>query len=202
MVVVRGSRMQETEFRRISDVLGQRSFRNGLGYAIFCLMVMLPTVDSWQSGTEVEQNAYRDPWHTRHGVDPMRGWPKGRPSVREQMNRSWWPDTSRIMWMFGKTILAVFGATVSLLILMPFRGCKRYAVLFGPPMGLMVVSAVGLWLMGRTEIYRFEPVVIATIAASPTFALWYFCCKSAYESRRMTSPIGQAEALDERRARP
>lgn len=103
------------------------------------------------------------------------------------------------MWMFGKTSLAMFGATASLLILMPFRGCKRYAILFGPPTGLLVVSAVGLWLLGRTEIYRFEPVIVAILAALPTSGLWFLCCKYAYESRFGNDPIIEAEYIPEHR---
>jgi hypothetical protein len=150
------------------------SFRNGLGYAVFFLTVMLPTVDAWQAGSETERLSNRD---SDRSSLLMRNLPTrrdGLPGVREQMNRSWWPDTSRFMWLFSKTILAMFGATVSLLILMPFRGCKRYAILFGPPTGLMVVTAVGLWLVGRQEIYRFEPVIVAVLAALPTAALWFY----------------------------
>jgi hypothetical protein len=106
------------------------------------------------------------------------------------------------MWLFSKTILAMFGATVSLLILMPFRGCKRYAILFGPPTGLMVVTAVGLWLVGRQEIYRFEPVIVAVLAALPTAALWFLCCKWAYESRYSKDSIIEAEFLYEHRTKP
>lgn len=215
--------MTETRHRRISEVLGERSFRNALGYVVFFLTVILPTLDSWESGDDVERadSSNQRPmaerivgitppgeperlsgpnrWKTERGFGPVRGWPGNRPTVREQMNQSWWPDTSRWMWLFGKTCLALLGATVSLMILMPFRGCKRYALLFGPPMGFMVVSAVGLWLLGRTEIYRFEPVIIGVLAASPAFALWYLCCKSAYESRGQTSPVVPAEIIDERR---
>jgi len=171
------------------------SFRNGLGYAVFFLLVMLPTADAWQSGSETERLSSRHSDHSNYLTRNLPTRRDGRPGVREQMNSSWWPDTSRLMWMFGKTMLAMFGATVSLLILMPFRGCKRYAILFGPPTGLLVVTAVGLWLAGRQEIYRFEPVIIAVIAALPTAALWFLCCKWAYESRYRKEPIIDAEVI-------
>ena len=191
--------MQTVEHRRISDVLGERSFRNGLGYAVFFLLVMLPTVDAWQSGSETERLSNRSTDHSNFFPRnlPMRR--DGRPSVREQMKSSWWPDTSRLMWMFGKTMLAMFGATVSLMILMPFRGCKRYAILFGPPTGLLVVTAVGLWLTGRQEIYRFEPVIVAVAAALPFASLWFLCCKWTYESRFNKEPIPQAEVIHHHR---
>jgi len=53
-------KMQKTEYRQISEVLGKMSFRSGLGYAVFFLLVMLPTADAWQSGTEVEQISGRE----------------------------------------------------------------------------------------------------------------------------------------------
>ncbi len=191
--------MQNPEPRKIFDVLGKMSLRNGLGYAVFFLLVMLPTLDAWQSGSDTERSStwdsHRSNYHSRSF--PIRH--DGRPSVREQMNSSWWPDVSRLMWMFGKTSLAMFGATVSLLILMPFRGCKRYAILFGPPTGLLVVFAVGLWLLGRTEIYRFEPIIIAVLAALPTAGLWFLCCKYAYESRFGNERIVEAEYIPEHR---
>ena len=196
------NKMQNLEHRRISNVLGEMSFRNGLGYAVFFLTVMLPTVDAWQAGSETERLSNRD---SDRSSLLMRNLPTrrdGLPGVREQMNRSWWPDTSRFMWLFSKTILAMFGATVSLLILMPFRGCKRYAILFGPPTGLMVVTAVGLWLVGRQEIYRFEPVIVAVLAALPTAALWFLCCKWAYESGYSKDSIIEAEFLYEHRTKP
>lgn len=188
--------MQNVEHRRISDVLGEMSFRNGFGYAVFFLLVMLPTADAWQSGSETERLSNRNTDRSNYLTRNLPTRRDGRPGVREQMNSSWWPDTSRLMWMFGKATLAIMGATISLLILMPFRGCKRYAILFGPPTGLLVVTAVGLWLMGRQEIYRFEPVIVAVIAALPTATLWYYCCKWAYESRYSKESIIEAELVE------
>ncbi len=175
------------------------SFRNGLGYALFFLLVMLPTADAWQSGTETERFSSRESSRSRYPSRNLPVLPDGRPSVREQMNRNWWPDTSRVKWVFGKTMLAMIGATASLLILMPFRGCKRYALLLGPPTGLFAVTAVGFWLAGRQEIYRFEPVVVAVIAALPTAAIWFLCCKWSYESRYRTDQIIEAEVVHEHR---
>jgi hypothetical protein len=195
-------KMQKTENRRISEVLGEMSFRNGLGYVVFFLLVMLPTADAWQSGSETERLSNRDSNRSSYLTRNLPTRRDGRPGVREQMNSSWWPDTSRLMWMFGKTMLAMFGATVSLLILMPFRGCKRYAILFGPPTGLLVVTAVGLWLAGRQEIYRFEPIVIAIIAALPTAAIWFYCCKRAYEVRWQPEEIIAAEIVSDHQTKP
>ncbi len=187
--------MQHSKRGTISEVLGRMSFRNGLGYATFFLLVMLPTADAWQSGSE--SVSYESQFGSRadfryRNLPTRRG---GQLSVRERMNRSWWPGTSWLMWLFAKTSLAVLGATLSLMILMPFRGCKRYAILFGPPMGLSVVTAVGIWLAGRQEIYRFEPVVVAVIAALPTASLWFLLCKWAYESRHAAQPIVLAEVV-------
>lgn len=187
--------MQNVEHRRISDVLGAMSFRNGLGYAVFFLLVMLPTADAWQSGSETERLSNRDSDRSNYLTRNLPTRRDGRPSVREQMNSTWWPDTYRLMWMFGKTMLAMFGAAISMMILMPYRGCKRYAILFGPPTGLLVVTAVGLWLAGRQEIYRFEPVVVAVVAALPTASLWFLCCKWAYESRYSIEPTIEAEVI-------
>jgi hypothetical protein len=187
--------MKDLKHRRISEVLGERSFRNGLGYVVFFLLVMLPTVDAWQSGSEIVQGSDRGSIRTGLGINRINAWPDGRPTVREKMNASWWPDTSRLMWFFGKTSLAMFGATLSMLILMPFRGCKRFAILFGPPTGLLVVSVVGFWLTGRDEIYRFEPVIVGLIAALPPAGLWFICCKWAFERQTQRDEVVIAQLV-------
>lgn len=187
--------MHESRNRRISEVLGERSFRNVLGHAVFFLLVLLPTVDAWQSGSETVRLGSGVTSGSESGFPYVRGFPRGRAGFGER-TQSWWPDTSRLMWVFGRTALAVFGATLAMLILMPYRGCRRFAVLFGPPTGLMVTIAVGLWLAGRGEIYRFEPVVVAVVASLPTAGLWFWCCQWAFESRPSEPEIVEAEWVD------
>jgi hypothetical protein len=182
--------------RRISDALGQITFRTGIGYTLFFLLAVLPAADEWQFGSETESVSATSERYSSFQYRNLPTRRDGRPSVREQMNRSWWPDTSGLMWLFGKTMLAMTGATLSLMILMPFRGCKRYAILFGPPTGLLVVTAVGLWLAGREEIYRFEPVVVAIIAALPTATLWFFCCKWSYERIVLPEWVVDGEVIE------
>ncbi len=82
---------------------------------------MLPTADAWQSGSE--SVSYESQFGSRADFR-YRNLPTrrdGQLSVRERMNRSWWPGTSWLMWLFAKTSLAVLGATLSLMILMPFE---------------------------------------------------------------------------------
>lgn len=181
--------------RTISGELSKGSFRTGIGYAVFFLLVMLPTLDAWQYGSETLQPV-RDNYRTGFGPRSMSGWPDGRPSVREQMNSSWWPNTGRVMWFFSKVSLAMFGATLAMVLLLPFRGCKRYAILFGPPTGFVVMCAVSLWIAGRDEIYRFEPVVVGIVAALPTTGLWLICCKWALDRSSNSPEIVQAERVD------
>lgn len=57
------------------------------------------------------------------------------------------------------------------------------------------VTAVGVWLAGRQEIYRFEPVVVAVIAALPTASLCLHLCKWAYVRRHAAEPIIVAEVV-------
>lgn len=182
--------------RTISGELGKGSFRTGIGYTLFFLLVTLPTLDAWQYGTErLEPN--RETYQTSFGPRTMRGWPERGPSVRDQMNSSWWPNTARLMWFFSKVSLSIVGATLAMIILLPFRGCKRYALLFGPPTGFFAMSAISLWIAGRDEIYRFEPVVVGIVAALPTAALWLVCCKWALDSRSRCHEIVQAEIVGE-----
>ena len=196
---VRCITMRAVKRRRIADVLGQASWRNALGYAVFFLLVMLPTVDAWQTGSDMGRPSTYDSERVSHLTRNLPTRRDGRPGVREQMNRSWWPNTSRWLWIFSKTMLAMLGATVALLILMPFRGCKRYALLFGPPTGFVVVTAVGLWLAGRHQIYRFEPTFVAVFSALPTAGLWFLCCKRAYERPDSNQSLVTAEAMRTRR---
>jgi hypothetical protein len=180
--------------RTISGELSKGSFRTGIGYAIFFLLVALPTVDAWQYGSDRLQPT-QETFRSDFGPRTMRGWPDGRPSVREQMNSSWWPNTARVMWFFSKVSLAIFGATLAMIILLPFRGCKRFALLFGPPTGFIVMSAISLWIAGRDEIYRFEPIVVGVVAALPTSALWLLCCKWSLDRSSQADEIVQAQVV-------
>lgn len=182
--------------RTISGELGKGSLRTGIGYTLFFLLVMLPTVDAWQYGSERIQPLREDD-QSAFGPKTMRGWPGERPSVRDQMNSSWWPNTARVMWFFSKVSLSMLGATLAMLILLPFRGCKRYALLFGPPNGFFVMSTISLWIAGRDEIYRFEPVVVGLVAALPMSALWLVCCKWALDRSSHCNEIIQADLVSE-----
>ena len=177
-----------------SGLLAQRPWLRGLFPAR-----MLPTVDAWQTGSDMGRPSTYDSERVSHLTRNLPTRRDGRPGGREQMNRSWWPNTSRWMWIFSMTMLAMLGATVALLILMPFRGCKRYALLFGPPTGFVVVTAVGLWLAGRHQIYRFEPTFVAVFSALPTAGLWFLCCKRAYERPDSNQSLVTAEAMRTRR---
>ena len=176
--------------RRIQAVLGERSFRNLCGYTLFTLVVILPSVDAWKYGSETETNtspmaststfgSSRTNSFSRFGAPAFRSDFPSRIPQRQSVESS---GTSWI-WFLGRPILGMMGATLSLMILMPFSGCKRWALLFGPPTGLATVMAISLWLWGRSEIYRWEPIVIGVLAALPTATLWFFCCKWAFEGR-------------------
>ena len=76
--------MHGSEQDKISHVLGKRSFRNGLGYATFFLLVMLPTADAWQADSETVGFSTG---HSNYATGnlPIRD---GRLEVRKQLNQS------------------------------------------------------------------------------------------------------------------
>jgi hypothetical protein len=150
----------------ISSALSQRSIRNFIGYALFTLCTIIPSVSIWQYGGDASQQ----PAFNRPQFGPRGG--RFQQSPVDWKARAWW---------IGRGVLAVVGTTVAMMILLPHAGCKRFAVLFGPPTGLAAVAATAYWLTGRTEIYRVEPVLVGLMAAVPTGFLWVLCCQKPYE---------------------
>ena len=161
--------------RKISDVLNGYNFRTLVGYGLFALTAILPAADAWQRG---EPDPVAAPAAPQFGPRGFAGRP---PGMHGPFRSSATTGLGTWAWRFTKPFLAAFGTTAAMIILMPFSGCKRYALLFGPPAGFMASVAVSLWLWERTDVYRFEPVLVAVVAALPAGTLWFFCCKRSYE---------------------
>ena len=69
--------------RTISGELSKGSFRTGIGYAIFFLLVALPTVDAWQYGSDRLQPT-QETFRSDFGPRTMRGWPSFGSRANEQ----------------------------------------------------------------------------------------------------------------------
>ena len=163
----------------IQAALSQRTVRNLIGYMLFAVSAIIPAVSSWQREPVPQRTApgFRS--------SPFDGPPSRRFGDRRGSQGPFTTLTSRDAlswaWYFFRLFLTTVGTTIAMLVLLPYSGCKRFAILFGPPTGIAVMTATSLWLAGRTSIYRVEPVLVAMIAAVPTGMLWILCCKSSYE---------------------
>lgn len=146
---------------------------------LFAVSAIIPAVSSWQ----------REPVPQRvtpgFRSSPFDGPPSRRSGDRRGSQGPFTTLTSSEVlswaWYFFRLFLASVGTAIAMLVLLPYSGCKRFAILFGPPTGIAVMTATSLWLVERTSIYRVEPVLVAMIAAVPTGALWILCCKAPYE---------------------
>ena len=147
--------------RRIFDVLNRRSFRTLAGYGLFALLAIIPVVEGWKRGTPDPVVAPAAP------PFPNRGFGVRSLRAREPLNSRPSSGLGTWVWRLGKPVLAAFGTTLAMLILIPFSGCKRYALLFGPPAGFMASVSVSIWLWGRSEVYRIEPGLAAVVGALP-----------------------------------
>src|SRR5262245_42888055 len=97
------------ESRKIFDVLGQRSSRTLLGYGLFALAVVIPSVESWRHGPEAPAV-----------VAPSGGFGTPRFDPRPPSMRASQParhTASQVLGSVVRTMLAMIGTTLAMLIL-------------------------------------------------------------------------------------
>lgn len=161
--------------RTVYSSLNERSCRNTLGYLLFAISTILPTIAYWQSGGD-QVPLHRPQW----SVDRPRSHPLGPwPGTGERSDTG--TRVAVIAWWLVRAAFAALGTTIAMAVLLPYPGCKRFALLLGAPTGLAAMTASSLWLAGRTEVYRFEPVLAGIVGAIPTGFLWLQCCKWSFD---------------------
>jgi hypothetical protein len=79
-----------------------------------------------------------------------------------------------VVWRIFKTGFVMVVATLGVMLYYPRPGFKRYALLCGPLIAIMVPLTLSLYLRGRTEIFRAEILVVSLVAAIPAIALYFY----------------------------
>lgn len=175
------------------EELSRRTFRNLCGYLLFAACVIVPAISDWKSGAPVMAPAVGQP-----GIGNPSQFPGNRQQPGGVLSDS--GDVrarlAKWIWWLTRAMFASIGTTIAMVVLLPYRGCKRFALLFGAPTGLAAMIATGVWLSGRTVVYRAEIVVIAIVAALPTGFLWMKCCEWS-RSRRLADADYDADYEDE-----
>ena len=160
--------------------LSRRSFRNLFGYMLFAVSTIIPSITEWRSAAPVQSPPAMQPMLMdrlpRHRFGHRFDQPRLSPGGIVATASGW-------AWWLARIFFAAAGTTIAMIILLPYPGCKRFALLFGAPTGLAAMTASAFWLSGRAVVYRSEPVLIAILAALPVGLLWIVCCKNAFERR-------------------
>ncbi|MFN3148352.1 hypothetical protein [Bremerella sp.] len=82
---------------------------------------------------------------------------------------------SKVLGTIGSILKRVFiigAVTIALMVYYPRAGFKRFALLCGPIIALLVPLAIATYLQGRQEVYRVEVVLVTLVAALPGAALY------------------------------
>lgn len=148
---------------RYRDEFSMYGLRKVLAGLLIAAATTLPPVIAWQ----------------HPAADPPRsaGFPSGRFAPRGGFLREReQPSTGRtiLSWLaaaFRHTTVAVV-TTLGLMLYYPRQGFKRYALLCGPLLAVIVPACLSAYLQGREEVYRVELVLVSMIASLPAIGLY------------------------------
>ncbi|MCO6455574.1 MAG: hypothetical protein J5I93_09790 [Pirellulaceae bacterium] len=148
---------------RYRDEFSMYGWRKVLAGLLIAAATTIPPVIAWQ--------------HPAADPPPSSGFPSGRFPVRERFVRDrGQPSTgSKILsWLaaaFRHTTVALV-TTLGLMLYYPRQGFKRYALLCGPVLAIIVPACLSAYLQGREEVYRVELVLVSIIASLPAVGLY------------------------------
>lgn len=136
--------------------------RKGLVLMAITFILVLPEVFAWGSGSTP--------------VESPRSFPSGAYRPRGGFIREPSESTaSKIFNTIGSIVKRIFiigAVTIALMVYYPRAGFKRFALLAGPIIAILVPLAIATYLQGREEVYRVELVFVTMLAALPGAALY------------------------------
>ncbi|MGE3777187.1 MAG: hypothetical protein AB7F89_08390 [Pirellulaceae bacterium] len=163
------------EIVRYRDEFYPVGFRKLFALMLVSSVTVLPAVASW-ADTPVESA-------TESRLPTGRFRPRGG-FLRETEKPQ--PGVVSTLWGIVKRCFQVTVATLGVMLYYPRSGFKRYALLCGPFIAFFVPFVVGLYLRGRSEVFRAEIVVVALLALAPGVALYVLL--TSRKARRMGIP--------------
>ncbi|MCA9058723.1 MAG: hypothetical protein KDA85_09495 [Planctomycetaceae bacterium] len=158
--------LDDTDAVRYRHEFYPAGFRKLMAIMLITSVTVLPEVFSWVGPPEGES--------TINGIPTGRYAPRGGFLPGDSRPRYAAPQTSflKTVWTAVKRCFVVVVTTLGVVLYYPRRGFKRYALLCGPVIALLVPLVMSLYLRGRTEVFRAEILVVALIALSPGIGLY------------------------------
>jgi hypothetical protein len=143
------------------DEFYPRGFRKVFALMLIAAVTVIPPLFAWQ----------HEPAEPSGG----RSFPTGRYAPRGGfLPERESPGVLATVWTGIKRVTMIVITTAALMLYYPRRGFKRYALLCGPILAIVAPWAVGAYLQGRSEVFRFEIVLVAMAASLPGAFLYVF----------------------------
>jgi hypothetical protein len=152
--------MESIEIVRYRDEFYPAGFRKVFALVLVVSVTVLPELFSWV-GTPVERPAARTP--------TGRFGPSGGFLPERQQPRS---NVLHILWSFIKRSVVLLITTLGVALYYPRPGFKRYSLLCGPLIALIVPTCIAVYLQGRTEVFRAEILIVSLVALLPGIGLY------------------------------
>ncbi len=155
------------------EEFGLRGFRKLLAAMLILAVTVIPSLSAWQRGPAAADDAGAFP---RGAFGPRADFPAGRfgrPGGRfadQQAGGGW--NVLGVIWSAMVRGFVTVATTLLLMLYYPASGFKRYALLAGPLIALLVPAAISLYLRGRQEVYNVELALVACVAMLPGVGLY------------------------------
>ena len=155
--------IDDIEILRYRDEFYPSGFRKVFALMLIVSVTVLPGVFTWV-GTPVKQD--RATTTPSGQFRPSGGF---LPERQEPLT-----GILELIWTVLKRCLAIFFTTLGVMMYYPSRGFKRYALLCGPLIAIVVPICLAVYLQGRTEVFRAEILLVSLLALSPGIGLYVY----------------------------
>jgi hypothetical protein len=155
------------------EEFGLRGFRKMLAAMLILAVTVIPVLSAWQRGPAEEDAGGAFP---RGEFGPRAGLPAGRFGPRRGMfaereaGGGW--NVLRVIWSAIVRGFVIIATTLLLMLYYPASGFKRYALLAGPLIALLVPATIAMYLRGRQEVYNVELALVSCVAMLPGVGLY------------------------------
>ena len=166
--------MDTLEPIRYRDEFYPVGLRKTLAIMLVTAVTVLPEFFAWANPPATASRATPSMGRSTHSMGRMPGSRFGSSSMRAEPGESSLNSILSILWQVTKTGFVMVVATAGVMLYYPHAGFKRYALLCGPLLAILVPLTLAMYLRGRTEIFRAEILVVSLIAMAPVVALYIF----------------------------
>jgi hypothetical protein len=155
------------------EEFGLRGFRKMLAAMLILAVTVLPSLSAWQRGPAAAGDVGAFP---QREFGPRADFPAGRfgrrgGMVAERQPAAAW-NVLGVIWSAMVRGFVIIATTLLLMLYYPASGFKRYTLLAGPLIALLVPATIALYLRGRQEVYNVELAFVSFVAMLPGVGLY------------------------------